>query len=192
MRVASDLASYAYAHSRAMAAKQTIFHSTDAQLNSIPNWIGLGENVGMGDTVDDLNQAFMHSPEHRFNILYHGFNLVGIGVVDQGGVIYVTEIFVIRRSTRHLARVHSSMHQPMQRHAAAKAQPQPSPVSVQMLLRILALTDPLAPVEPRLQTNPRPSLPARGDGDRRPWELAVSPERPKAVAGIRRRLPPPT
>src|SRR6266536_117176 len=68
MRVTSDLASYAYAHSRAMAAKQTIFHSTDAQLNSIPNWIGLGENVGMGDTVDDLNQAFMHSPEHRFNI----------------------------------------------------------------------------------------------------------------------------
>jgi cysteine-rich secretory family protein len=190
LRVASDLAAYAYSHSKAMAAKQTIYHSTDAQLYSIPGWTGIGENVGMGDTVQDLNDAFMASKEHRFNILYPGWNLLGIGTVERNNVIYVTEIFVIRPHVRHYV-FHSSGQRVARRPARAHRTPVPSSNLVAMTMRLMSFGDALPPAAPGAQTSTRPTPPAPPDKDQRPAELAVQTERPKAVVKARKGSPPP-
>jgi uncharacterized protein YkwD len=48
-----------------------------------PNWTAIGENVGVvyGTSVDTLFQAYMHSPEHRANILNRHYRQVGIATV---------------------------------------------------------------------------------------------------------------
>src|SRR5437763_6720955 len=66
---------------------------------SLPNevsgpWAKLGENVGVGSTVDSIQQAFIASPHHYENLVDPVFNYVGIGVVDSGGRIYVTVDFM--------------------------------------------------------------------------------------------------
>jgi hypothetical protein len=54
----------------------------------------IGENVGMGGSVDEIQVAFMNSAHHRENILDAGFNQVGIGVIVSGGTVFVTEDFL--------------------------------------------------------------------------------------------------
>jgi len=81
-------------HSAEMAQAGNIFHT--ANLGAIPGaWVLLGENVGMGGSVDALHQAFMNSPHHRENIL-GSYDKVGIGIVmggSDGQTIFVTEQF---------------------------------------------------------------------------------------------------
>ena len=91
--VASDLTSVAREHSAQMASRQELYHNPNLT-TQVQNWQAVGENVGEGPTVDDIHQAFMHSPEHRANILDHDFTQVGVGVsVDSNGTIWVTEDF---------------------------------------------------------------------------------------------------
>jgi len=78
-----------------MAAAGTIFHNPNLAKEVTGNWITLGENVGMGGTVDALHQAFMNSPHHRENIL-GDYDHVGFGIVmggSDGATIFVTELF---------------------------------------------------------------------------------------------------
>lgn len=56
----------------------------------------MGENILRGPaslTSGATTVAFMKSSGHRHNILAPGFNSVGIGVVCQGGRVYVTHNF---------------------------------------------------------------------------------------------------
>lgn len=58
-------------------------------------WRRLGENVGMGGTVDALHEAFVASPGHYENLIDPGFRYVGIGVfLDAEGTIFVSEVFM--------------------------------------------------------------------------------------------------
>ena len=50
-----------------------------------------GSNVAA--SVRRLENAFMHSPGHRRNILYRKANLVGAGTVIKHGIIWVTVNF---------------------------------------------------------------------------------------------------
>jgi len=88
------LSRYAKAHSRDMAAKGYLFHSTDlpARLKSVDWSIG-GENVGVGSTLDGLESAFMRSKDHRKNILRKSFDYAAIGIVKADGSFWVTVIF---------------------------------------------------------------------------------------------------
>jgi hypothetical protein len=52
-----------------------------------------GENVGYASTAAQVHDDFMHSPPHRKNLLDPAFNLVGIGVVRAGNLLWVTEDF---------------------------------------------------------------------------------------------------
>jgi len=91
--VAYDLTSIARQHSAQMAQRQTLYHNPSLT-SQVQNWQAVGENVGEGPTVTDIHEAFMHSPEHRANILDHDFTQVGVGVtVDSNGVVWVTEDF---------------------------------------------------------------------------------------------------
>ncbi|MBV9097376.1 MAG: CAP domain-containing protein [Frankiaceae bacterium] len=91
--VSSDLTSIARQHSNEMASQGRLYHNPNLT-SQVQNWQAVGENVGDGPTVDDIHSAFMHSPEHRANILDHDYTQVGVGVtVDSSGQVWVTEDF---------------------------------------------------------------------------------------------------
>jgi hypothetical protein len=91
--VAGDLTAIAEQHSAAMAASQTLYHNPDLT-TEVQNWQSVGENVGFGPSVSDINTAFLNSPEHRANILDAHYTQVGVGVyVDSRGALWVTEDF---------------------------------------------------------------------------------------------------
>jgi hypothetical protein len=58
------------------------------------SWTRIGENVGVGGSVERLHAAFMNSPGHKANVL-GDYNRVGVGVVVEGdGTIWVTFNFM--------------------------------------------------------------------------------------------------
>lgn len=87
----TGLTSYARHHSVKMAEAGYLYHTSN--FGVICCWRSIGENVGYGPTVDAINYAFMHSPDHRANILNPHWHGVGVGVYRSGGRVWVTEIF---------------------------------------------------------------------------------------------------
>ena len=92
-----ELSKAARLHTREMVSKDLLYHTNDRDLtHRVTGWSTLGENVGVGGTVDSLQDAFMNSPPHRGNILYAPFQHVGIGVKEINGRMWVTLIFESR------------------------------------------------------------------------------------------------
>jgi hypothetical protein len=127
--VASDLTSIARQHSAQMASRQSLYHNPNLT-TQVQNWQAVGENVGEGPTVSDIHDAFMHSPEHKANILDHDFTQVGVGVsVDHNGIVWVTEDFrqpqssATGQSTTTAAPVHHHTTTTVTHHAAATVKP---------------------------------------------------------------------
>lgn len=87
-----DLDAIATNHSARMAAAGEIFHNGNLAGEVPGGWTGLAENVGVGPSAVDVHNAFMNSPGHAANIL-GGYDKVGIGVVEAGGAVYITEVF---------------------------------------------------------------------------------------------------
>ena len=93
---AGAMSAYAKDHSRAMARKGHLFHSTEGQLRTLldgRNWSIAGENVGVGSTLESLQDAFMDSEMHRQNVLRPEFFRAAVGVVRDDGRLWVTVIF---------------------------------------------------------------------------------------------------
>ncbi len=91
----AGLSRYAKQHSSDMARRGYLFHTEDlaAKLKGLDWSIG-GENVGVGASLDGLEDAFMRSTVHRRNILRTSFDHVAVGVyVDGDGNNWVTVIF---------------------------------------------------------------------------------------------------
>lgn len=96
LSLARALSRYATRHSRAMADRGFIFHSSEDDLRAAlggTEWVVAGENVGVGDSLDDLEDAFMASTEHRQNILARTYDHAAVGVVVQDGRVWVTVVF---------------------------------------------------------------------------------------------------
>jgi len=96
------LANAATNHAHIMAQKGQLSH----QFPGEPDLTGrlapqvrldqAGENVVYDVTVQGAHEAFMGSPLHRINVLNGAYDSVGIGIVENGGVIYVVEDFAHR------------------------------------------------------------------------------------------------
>ncbi len=93
LQVNANLTDKARAWSAGMAAAGKIWHSTLSD-GVTEDWKKLGENVGMGGSVDGLHRAFVNSPGHYANLVDPAFTHVGIGIVMNGSTIYVTEVFM--------------------------------------------------------------------------------------------------
>jgi len=94
LEVHSNLVAKARDWSSTMADAGEIWHS-DLADGITANWKRLGENVGMGGSVEALHDAFVASPSHYENLVDPGFRHVGIGVtVDSEGTIFVAEEFM--------------------------------------------------------------------------------------------------
>jgi uncharacterized protein YkwD len=93
---AAALSRYAKEHSREMARRGYLFHSSDDDLRDALGhyaWSIGGENVGVGGSLDGLEDAFMASKDHRENILRPTYDHAAVGVVRADGSIWVTVIF---------------------------------------------------------------------------------------------------
>jgi uncharacterized protein YkwD len=79
-----------------MADRGFIFHSSEDELRGALHrtaWSMAGENVGVGDSLDDLENAFMASTVHRHNILARSYDHAAVGVVVQDGRVWITVVF---------------------------------------------------------------------------------------------------
>ncbi len=77
-----------------MKADGSISHASDLSVGVTQNWQKLGENVGVGPTVNALMDAFIASPGHYANLVDPVYTRVGIGVVWDGDVLYTTHRFM--------------------------------------------------------------------------------------------------
>ena len=93
---ADRLAAYAKSHSEAMADKGYIYHSTGDQLREALEgykWELGGENVGVGGSLESLEDAFMASEPHRKNILRRVYDHAAVGIARADDRIWITVIF---------------------------------------------------------------------------------------------------
>ena len=121
-----DLVAVAAAHATRMADQGRIFHNGELA-DEVVEWEELGENVGVGPTVEALHDALMGSPGHRRNILSTRFNHIGIAVERRGERIYAVQVF--RRLAPAAGPVKSAPAAavPVARAASAKHSPAPAP-----------------------------------------------------------------
>lgn len=89
-----DLSYDARHHSWKMARQRTLSHSTDlASRVSSYGGTSWGENVAKTGTLTRARVLWMHSADHRHNILRRSFDHAGVGVVRSRGWLWVTFAF---------------------------------------------------------------------------------------------------
>ena len=73
-----------------------ISHNPNLSSQVSGNWTKLGENVGVGPTVDALMQAFINSPAHYRNLVDPEWNYIAVGVTRAAdGQLYTTHNFMV-------------------------------------------------------------------------------------------------
>jgi hypothetical protein len=169
-----------------MAAAGRIWHSTLSD-GITADWQKLGENVGMGGSVDALNAAFVASPHHYENLVDPDFTTVGIGIAMNGGTIYVAEEFMELMPAKAAPVVTPTAGITAPRvttttvpKPAAPKPPAPKPVAPKPV--VVAVQAPVAPVAPPVAVTPAPTPPpapevtpaAPADPPRAPSDLLVS------------------
>jgi cysteine-rich secretory family protein len=93
LSTAPDLQSFAQRRAEEMARANKLWHTSNLG-TQVANWQRVGENVGRGPSLRDIQTAFMNSPSHRENILHPAFTQIGTGVASDGGqLLYVAVIF---------------------------------------------------------------------------------------------------
>jgi uncharacterized protein YkwD len=96
LEFAERLARYAKTHSQAMADEGYLFHSTQDELRDALDgydWSLGGENIGVGGSLEVLEDAFMASEAHRENILRRVYDHAAVGIVRDDDRLWVTVIF---------------------------------------------------------------------------------------------------
>ena len=96
--VAADLVEVARRHAEEMRRQQRLHHNPSLG-EDVQGWQAVGENVGVGPTVEAIHQKFMESPSHRDNILSGRFTEVGVGVVVDGDDLWVVQVFRLPQSS---------------------------------------------------------------------------------------------
>lgn len=96
LAVHSQLLSVARNWTERMVQAGRISHNPNLSSEVSGDWTKLGENVGVGPTVDDLMNAFMASPAHYRNLVDPEWNYVAVGVVRAAdGQLYTTHNFMV-------------------------------------------------------------------------------------------------
>jgi hypothetical protein len=94
LTVDAHLTDIARSWSASMVGDGAISHNPDLAGQVGGNgWRTLGENVGVGSSVDWLENAFENSPHHYANLVDPDYRWIGLGVVESGGQVWVTEDF---------------------------------------------------------------------------------------------------
>jgi hypothetical protein len=95
LQIDGELSGVAQSWTDNMAARGDISHNGAFGSQVSAPWVKLGENVGVGPTVDALMTAFINSPGHYRNLVDPAFNYIGVGVTySDTGVMYTTHDFM--------------------------------------------------------------------------------------------------
>lgn len=98
LRLHPELVDVARGWASKMSAVDKISHDPDLADAVRADWQKLGENVGVGMTVERLHAAFVASPAHYGNIIDPAFTHIGVGVVfGRDDVIFTTHQFMTLR-----------------------------------------------------------------------------------------------
>ncbi len=90
-----DLYLIAQGYSGTLANDGYLHHRTNLADGLGYPWVKLGENIGKGGSLEQIQNAFMASPAHRDNILDPSFDAIGVGVTrDANGVYWVVQEFM--------------------------------------------------------------------------------------------------
>ena len=89
-----ELTAQARIWAQTMKDAGNIFHTDHLDAGIGADWQKLGENVGVGGTVDSLFDAFVASPKHYENLVDPAYRFVGIGVVWDGDRMFTTHRFM--------------------------------------------------------------------------------------------------
>ena len=76
-----------------LAAQGVLSHNS-ALPSQVTGWKSLGENVGVGGTVDAVHNGFLASPTHLENLVDPVFTRVGFGIVRPDARIFVVQVFM--------------------------------------------------------------------------------------------------
>jgi hypothetical protein len=93
LTIDGQLAGVAQRWAATLAERGVISHnaSLPAQLSG---WKVLGENVGVGGTVDAIHAGWVGSPTHHQNLVDPAFTKVGFGIVRPDARIFVVQVFM--------------------------------------------------------------------------------------------------
>jgi uncharacterized protein YkwD len=94
------LAAAARKHAQEMAKRQAVEHNFPGEPN-LPSratkagarFISISENVVQATSAQAAHSQFMHSANHKANILDSDIDSVGIGVAERGGELFVVQDF---------------------------------------------------------------------------------------------------
>src|SRR5688500_8256233 len=129
LATANDLQSLAQSRATEMARSGRLAHTSNLG-TKVSGWKRLGENVGRGPNLRDIQTALMASPSHRQNIVDPGFTQLGVGVTWDGKeYFYVAVIFRTPSSTASASPPPTPTTQatpPTTRAASAPPRPKPT------------------------------------------------------------------
>lgn len=112
LKVELQLTRVARDWSNTMAARRDLSHRPELGRAIVGNWSRIGENVGVGPSIERTHEAFMNSPGHRANVL-GDFDRVGVGIYEQDGRYWMTVNFVKGRGDFPVFRdVTANTHRP--------------------------------------------------------------------------------
>jgi uncharacterized protein YkwD len=83
----------AQAWAERLANENTLYHSRLAD-GITGCWRSLGENVGYGGSIAEIQSAYMASPGHRANIMNASFNSAAVGVAHRGNRVFTVQVFM--------------------------------------------------------------------------------------------------
>lgn len=97
LTIDSQLTSVAQAWATELASRGVISHNPSVR-SQVSGWKVLGENVGVGGTVDAVHAGFVASPTHYANLVDSAYTKVGFGIVRPDARIFVVEVFMLPSS----------------------------------------------------------------------------------------------
>ncbi len=93
LTIDAQLTRVAQAWASTVSGRGVISHNSSLP-SQVTGWKVLGENVGVGGTVDAIHQGFLASPTHHENLVDPAFTRVGFGIVRPDARIFVVEVFM--------------------------------------------------------------------------------------------------
>ncbi|MGH9023009.1 MAG: CAP domain-containing protein [Acidimicrobiia bacterium] len=93
LEIHPGLAAKAQAWVEVMAAQGRISHSK-LRDGVESDGARLGENVGMGASIQEIHAAFVKSPHHYENFVNPDYRYIGLGELEVNGVLFVSQDFM--------------------------------------------------------------------------------------------------
>jgi hypothetical protein len=150
----SQLTSVAQAWATELASRGVISHNPSVR-SQVVGWKIVGENVGVGGTVDAVHAGFVASPTHYANLVDSAYTKVGFGIVRPDARIFVVEVFMLPKSAAPAA--------------VTQAQAAPAPVAPAVTVAPVTTVKPAAPAAaPAAAPTVAPTAPA-ASSELSPW-----------------------